>query len=138
MGNRIEEYELKEISVVITQELINRYAEVSGDHNLIHLDPEFAKSSMFGHIIAHGMLTLSLIDQMMDRKFGNVWHATGVTKCKFRGAAAINDYIKGTGVLKKSEELDEDLRLIYSVTVRNTNTDETLSGGTCTIDVPKP
>ena len=88
MGNRIEEYELKEISVVITQELINRYAEVSGDHNLIHLDPEFAKSSMFGHIIAHGMLTLSLIDQMMDRKFGNVWHATGVTKCKFRGAAA--------------------------------------------------
>ena len=38
MGNRIEEYELKEISVVITQELINRYAEVSGDHNLIHLD----------------------------------------------------------------------------------------------------
>ena len=138
MGNRIEEYELKEISVVITQELINRYAEVSGDHNLIHLDSEFAKSSMFGHIIAHGMLTLSLIDQMMDRKFGNVWHATGVTKCRFRGAAAINDHITGTGVLNKSEELDEHLRLIYNVTVRNTDTNETLIGGTCTIDVPKP
>ena len=93
---------------------------------------------MFGHIIAHGMLTLSLIDQMMDRKFGSVWHTTGVTKCKFRGAAAINDHITGTGVLNKSEELDEHLRLIYNVTVRNTNTDETLIGGTCTIDVPKP
>ncbi len=45
----------------MTQELVNRFAEVTGDHNFIHVDPERAASSPFGGTIAHGFLTLSLI-----------------------------------------------------------------------------
>src|ERR1044072_195057 len=47
----------------VTQELIDRFAEVSGDHQWIHVDAErAARESPFGTTIAHGNLTLSLID----------------------------------------------------------------------------
>jgi acyl dehydratase len=45
----------------MTQQLVDQFAEVTGDHNFIHVDPERAKSSPFGGTIAHGFLTLSLI-----------------------------------------------------------------------------
>ena len=47
----------------VTQEDINKFADVSGDHQWIHVDVERAKTeSPFGTTIAHGNLTLSLID----------------------------------------------------------------------------
>ena len=47
----------------VTQEMIDRFAELSGDHQWIHVDVERAKrESPFGTTIAHGNLTLSLID----------------------------------------------------------------------------
>jgi acyl dehydratase len=45
----------------MTQERVNQFAEVTGDHNFIHVDPERAASTPFGGTIAHGFLTLSLI-----------------------------------------------------------------------------
>jgi acyl dehydratase len=45
----------------MTQEMVDQFAEVTGDRNFIHVDPERAKSSPFGGTIAHGFLTLSLI-----------------------------------------------------------------------------
>jgi acyl dehydratase len=44
----------------VTQEAINEFAEVTGDHNWIHVDPERAKETPFGGTIAHGYYTLSL------------------------------------------------------------------------------
>jgi acyl dehydratase len=47
----------------VTQELINQFADVSGDHQWIHVDVERAKNdSPFGTTVAHGNLTLSMID----------------------------------------------------------------------------
>jgi acyl dehydratase len=45
----------------ITQEQINAFAEATGDHQWIHVDPEAAATGPFGTTIAHGFLTLSLI-----------------------------------------------------------------------------
>ena len=45
------------VEKTIGTEQIARYARASGDHNPIHLDPEFAATSQFGGIVAHGMLT---------------------------------------------------------------------------------
>jgi acyl dehydratase len=47
--------------VEITQERIDQFAEATGDHQWIHVDPERAKDGPFGTTIAHGYLTLSLI-----------------------------------------------------------------------------
>ena len=60
----------------VTQELIDKFAEVTGDHQWIHVDVERAKTdSPFGKTIAHGNLTLSMIDGFRDQLFS----ATGFT-----------------------------------------------------------
>src|SRR5207245_6175948 len=45
----------------VTQELINQFADVTHDHQFIHVDPERAAAGPFGTTIAHGFLTLSLL-----------------------------------------------------------------------------
>lgn len=49
----------------VTQEMINRFADLTGDHQWIHVDVERAKrESQFGKTIAHGFLTVSLLPQL--------------------------------------------------------------------------
>jgi hypothetical protein len=47
--------------LAITQERVDRFADATGDHQWIHVDPERAKAGPFGTTIAHGYLTLSLV-----------------------------------------------------------------------------
>ncbi len=53
------------ISKTITDNDIQKFADASGDHNPLHLDDEFAKSTRFGRRIAHGMLSASLISAVI-------------------------------------------------------------------------
>lgn len=62
----------------MTQELVNRFAELTGDHNFIHVDPERAASSPFGGTIAHGFLTLSLIAPIIQRALTVTDAAVGI------------------------------------------------------------
>ena len=50
---------------VITQEQINTFAQATGDHQWIHVDPDEASKGPFGTTIAHGYLTLSLVPQLI-------------------------------------------------------------------------
>ena len=52
--------------ITITQEQVNQFAQATGDHQWIHVDPERAKAGPFGAPIAHGFLTLSLIPRFFD------------------------------------------------------------------------
>ncbi|MCU0271659.1 MAG: MaoC family dehydratase [Acidimicrobiales bacterium] len=54
-------------SIVVTQEMINQFAELTGDRQWIHIDVERAKSGPFGAPIAHGFLTLSLLPQIAKK-----------------------------------------------------------------------
>ncbi|WP_019586168.1 MaoC family dehydratase [Deinococcus apachensis] len=47
--------------VDVTQEMVNQFADATGDHQFIHVDPERAAQTPFGRPIAHGFLTLSLL-----------------------------------------------------------------------------
>jgi acyl dehydratase len=63
----------------ITQEEIDKFADVSRDHQWIHTDPErAAKESPFGGTVAHGNLTLSLIDHLRSQLFRQEGIAMGV------------------------------------------------------------
>jgi len=53
----------------VTDELVRKFAEVSGDHNPIHLDEEFAKTTRFGRRIAHGMLSGAFISAVLGYEF---------------------------------------------------------------------
>ncbi len=51
----------------ITQEQVNLFADATGDHQWIHVDPERAKTGPFGGAIAHGYLTLSLAPALLSK-----------------------------------------------------------------------
>lgn len=58
------------ITYPVTRAMLQRYAEASGDHNPIHLNPEFAVSVGLPTTIAHGMLTMGLAASALARWFG--------------------------------------------------------------------
>lgn len=62
-GQQLEPTEWFEVS----QERINQFADVTLDHQFIHVDPERAKQSPFGSTIAHGFLTLSLLSHFSEQ-----------------------------------------------------------------------
>ena len=53
--------------LTIDQERINQFAECTGDHQFIHVDPAKAKLTPFGSTIAHGFLSLSLVPMLMEK-----------------------------------------------------------------------
>ena len=53
----------------ITQDRVNLFADATGDHQWIHVDPERAASGPFGGTIAHGLLTLALLPQFMQQLY---------------------------------------------------------------------
>ena len=66
--DKIAEFVGKETGVsdwiVIDQERINQFADVTGDHQFIHVNPEAAAQTPFGTTIAHGFLTLSMLSKL--------------------------------------------------------------------------
>ena len=56
--------------ITVDQAMIDRFADATGDHQFIHVDPERAKLPPFGGTIAHGFLLLSLMPQCIDKTAG--------------------------------------------------------------------
>jgi len=67
----------------VTQEMINHYADAAEDHNPLHVDPEFARTTRFGGTIAHGMLSVAFIQELMVRTFGKDWLESGSIEVNF-------------------------------------------------------
>ena len=80
-----------------------RYAEASGDHNPIHVDEEFARTTMFGGTIAHGMLVLALIGEMMFAAHGEGWTSRGKLKVRFKVPARPGDTITASAQLSRED-----------------------------------
>ncbi len=58
-----------EMEKIIDAEDIKKFAELSGDYNPLHMDNAYAKESIFGQRIAHGMLSASYISTIIGTKF---------------------------------------------------------------------
>ncbi len=98
---------LPEIKKSITQENINLYAEASHDFNPIHIDKEFARNSPFGGTIAHGMLILAYVSQMMTAAFGRSWLAGGKLNVRFKAPARPGDVITVSGKICKLDKSEK-------------------------------
>ena len=81
----------------VTQNDINLYAEASGDFNPIHIDESFAAKTPLGGTIAHGMLILAYISEMMTNAFGATWCSAGKLSVRFKAPARPKDIITVTG-----------------------------------------
>lgn len=81
----------------ITQEKIGRYAHSSGDLNPLHTDPQFAARGQFGGTVAHGMLLLAYLSEMLTAAFGPAWLSSGRLKVRFRAPARPGDRVTASG-----------------------------------------
>ncbi len=90
----IEKGDSKEVEIQVTDEMVREFAKITGDNNPLHLDEEFAKKTIFGRRIAHGMLVVSLISKVLGHDFpgaGTVYVSQSV---KFRKPVYVGDTVK--------------------------------------------
>lgn len=81
----------------VTQDKINRYADASGDHNPLHVDPAYAATTQFEGPIAHGMLVLAYVSEFLTAALGEEWLRSGRLKARFRGPARPGDTVTVSG-----------------------------------------
>lgn len=110
----------------VTQERVNEFADVTLDHQFIHVDPEAAKGTPFGGTIAHGFLTLSMlthltasIPQDMSRFSGILMGVNyGFEKVRFVAPVPTGSRIRATSVLSNVELKDPNtLNVTKTITV---------------------
>ena len=116
----------------ITQEKIHLYAEASGDFNPIHVDESFAAKTPFGGTIAHGMLNLAYVSEMMTSAFGKSWVSGGKLRAKFKESARPGDTLTIEGKVLCIEQKDDVSYANCNFEVRNQR-DETIVSGEATV-----
>lgn len=108
--------------VEITQEAVNLFADATGDHQWIHVDPAKAAQGPFGTTIAHGYLTLALIPQLMAQMYtvNGVKLAInyGLNKVRFPSPVPVGSKVRATSTVTDSEDLGNGtVQLTVSTTV---------------------
>jgi acyl dehydratase len=92
----------------ITQERIDRFAEATGDHQWIHVDPERAKQGPFGTTIAHGYLTQSLVNyflpQIVEVRGISMGVNYGADRLRFPAPVPVGSRVRGSAELIKAED----------------------------------
>ena len=119
--------ELPPVARVITPERLRDYAAAAGDDNPLHLDAAFAAATRFGGIIAHGMLTLAWLSEMMTAALGRRWLTGGALRARFKGAAYLGDRVETWGRRASNDGAS------YAVGVRNSVTGEDLITGAAAV-----
>jgi acyl dehydratase len=113
----------------VTQELINQFADVTHDHQFIHVDPERAAAGPFGTTIAHGFLTLSLLvhlqgslkggDERPAPNFAGMVAGVnyGFDKIRFINPVKVNSRIRAKSVTKDIELKGNAINTTNTLTV---------------------
>ena len=93
--------------VEISQERINTFADATGDHQWIHVDPERARSGPFGACVAHGYLTLSLanlfLPQLVSYQRLKMGVNYGCDKVRFPAPVVVGSRVRGHGTVVAAE-----------------------------------
>jgi len=107
--------------LTIDQQRINLFADATGDHQWIHVDPVRAKDGPFGTCIAHGYLTLSLVNlflpQLIDVQGIEMGVNVGLEKVRFPLPVKVGSRVRGKGELVSVEEIKGAIQSVVRVTV---------------------
>ncbi len=105
----------------IDQQRIDTFADATGDHQWIHVDPERAKDGPFGKCIAHGYLSLSLVNlflpQIIDVQGISMGVNYGCEKVRFPAPLPVGSRVRGSGELLDVEEVKGGIQSTVRVTV---------------------
>lgn len=125
--NQIDDYIGKEVGVsewmTVDQNRINQFADATGDHQYIHVDPERAAQTPFGTTIAHGFLTMSLMVEMGYEGSTKLENSVmginyGFDKLRFINPVKVDSRIRGRFQLVSAEEKNPNQWLLkHAVTV---------------------
>jgi acyl dehydratase len=95
--------------LAIDQARVNQFADATGDHQWIHVDPERAKSGPFGGTIAHGYLTLSLVNlflpQLLEVRGVSMGVNYGCEKVRFPSPVRVGTRVRGVGEVVAAEDV---------------------------------
>ncbi|MFH1058393.1 MAG: MaoC family dehydratase [Pseudomonadota bacterium] len=104
---------LPAISKQIDQARINGWAELSGDFNCLHVDPEYAAGSRFKSTIAHGPMSLAFLHELMMANFGLAWARAGrLLEVRFLAPILPGDSISLGGSVEGVQEEPGGTRLM--------------------------
>ncbi len=114
--------------LAIEQDRVNGFAEVTGDHQWIHVDVERAKEGPFGGTIAHGYLTMSLVnfflpDLIEVRGFTHAVNV-GADRLRFLSPVKVGSRIRGVGEIVGVEEVKGAVQSVVRVTVEIEGSDK--------------
>lgn len=85
---------------MVDQVTIDAYARASGDFNPIHVDPDYAENGPFGRTIAHGLMTLAFVAEMLNRWSGGAFDEEGEIDVAFVGPVFAGDEVEVTGIVE--------------------------------------
>lgn len=107
--------------LLVDQPLIDGFARVTGDRQWIHVDPVRAKDGPYGCTIAHGYLTLSLVNmflpQMLEVRRFSAGVNVGTDRTRFLSPVPVNSRIRGTGEIVKVDEVKGAIQSTVRVSV---------------------
>ncbi len=115
--------------ITISQEQVNLFAEATGDHQWIHVDPEKAAKGPFGGPIAHGFLTLSLLPKFFESSFqirgSRMGVNYGLNKVRFTAPVPVGSRLRGRMTLLATEAVDNGgVQMSFQVTVEREGSDK--------------
>jgi acyl dehydratase len=107
--------------IEVTQERINTFADATGDHQWIHVDPEKAAEGPFGAPIAHGYLTLSLFiplfTELLDVQGVTTKVNYGLNKVRFPSPVKVGSRIRLVGKLAEVEDVPGGVQITVDGTI---------------------
>jgi len=105
----------------MTQDSVNRFADLTDDHNFIHVDPERARQTPFRGTIAHGFLTVSMLGPISQQLVVVEDAATsinyGLNKVRFPSAMPVGAAFRGHGEVVDVTEIDGGVQLTAAFTI---------------------
>ena len=105
----------------VTQDQVGRFADATGDHQWIHIDPERAAAGPFGATIAHGYLTLSVIPALLDDLLQVDGAAQainhGLDKVRFPAPVPVGSRVRLTAAVEKVEQVPAGYQVAIAATV---------------------
>lgn len=105
----------------ITQERVNTFADATGDHQWIHVDPEKAAAGPFGAPIAHGYLTLSLFiplyTELLDVQGVTTKVNYGLNKVRFPAPVTVGSRIRLVARLAEVEDIKGGVQIVVDGTI---------------------
>lgn len=107
--------------LVMEQSRVDKFADATDDHQWIHVDTERAAQGQFGACIAHGYLTLSLVNKflpsLMDVRGSTMGTNYGCDKIRFPNTVKVGHSIRGVGEIVSAEEKPGAVQVIVRVSV---------------------